>query len=90
MALPERVLVSLTFRHLNEGLRCSYYDCPIALAILEHFPRATWIRVSSGWAKICVDGRFYLYSLPIEAGYFQFAYDLDRDVPLIEFEMTLL
>jgi hypothetical protein len=62
------------------------------LAIHDALPGLEQVRITSGFAEIYIrpGRRLGMYSLPIEAGFFLFAFDHGFDCPLISFEMTLV
>ena len=60
--------IKVTQKHINQGLRRSYRQCPVALAICDAYPGEPIVLVDSDYAKIHEDYKdSACYDLPYEA-----------------------
>jgi len=69
--------ISVTEAHLTEGVRSSCSRCPVALAIADAFPGATYVWVGGATADVEIDGREVSFDLPGEAEEFIGRFDDD-------------
>jgi len=69
--------IAVTEAHIIEGVRSSCSHCPVALAIADAFPEATYVWVGGASADIELDGREVSFDLPGEAEEFIGRFDED-------------
>jgi hypothetical protein len=82
------VKIKVTQEHIDKGIRCSPYSCPIALAVEDY---DSSIKFSVGVSKINIYGDVSepckQYRLPEEAREFVDKFDHDFIVEPFEFEL---
>ena len=67
--------ITVAQEYIDTGRPCSGGECPIALGLAEAFPRATGLTVDLASARVTVNGRQLVGSLPVEAQKFIHAFD---------------
>ena len=79
--------VSVTQKHIDRGLPCGAFECPIALAIQEQYPTYLSVEVDCQSFNLEREGENYQkYSLPKTAQIFIRRFDMKKSVESFEFE----
>ena len=81
------MLINVTEQHIKAGIRSSYVDCPISLAIKGHLPNCA---VSTDYTVIQIlkNGHITKYRVPPEVYSFILDFDDNLEVKPFSFKLT--
>lgn len=83
------MIITVTQKHIDEGLIADCSRCPVALAIREVFPYVDEILIRSTDVWLGKGENLIVKELPIGVRFFIRNFDNDKDVKPFSFELTL-